>query len=373
MGNICCLYKSNVLIINKNSNKSNKPIKNLHPRIKKIVFSSQFTGNPKLLLDDNLTIETIDLSKKIYYSEELENLPPSLINLYLNHGYNKIIKNFPKSLKILQCSDDFYFINQEKIQNTIKKLKLTRSGALSNIDYSSKSLFLPENLEELHFDYEDYYEPEKEYLEYLIKLFDNLPDNLRVLEIPNFWNFPLKNLPLRLEKLYLGIGFNQELDSLPESIKFINFAEQYEFDKPLNNLPSELEYLNLKFQNKYNHTISNLPNSIKYLELGEYELSIEKLPKQITELHIASQVKFIPVEDDKINTITSSNKLEKKIQYYKLGEIGEYNIKNNILIEIPKNLSKIVYYDGDSTVYQYCKSPNNNLWYYDENKLYILS
>ena len=366
MGNIFYLDKSNILIINTKSNKSNKPIKNVHPRIKKIVFSSQFAGNPKLLLDNNLMIETIDLSKKLYYSEELENLPPKLKNLYLNNGYNKIIKNFPQNLKILHCSDDFYFINQEKIPNTIEKLKLSESSIISNIDYSSKSLFLSENLEELKFNYDDSYEPEKEYLEYLIKLFDNLPDNLKVLVVPNFWNFPLKNLPLRLEKLYLGIEFNQELDSLPESIRFVEFAEQCNFNKPLDNLPSQLEYLNLQFQNKYNNTISNLPNSIKYLELGEYDLIIERLPKQMTELHIASPIQFTPVEYEKINNITPSSNTSKKIQYYKLGKIGKHNIKNNILIEIPKKLSKIVYWD-ELSVHKYYKSSEIDLWYYDEN------
>jgi len=365
MGNIFCLDKSTVLIINTTSN---KPIKNLHPRIKKIKFHPNSKCYPKLLLDDNLTIETIDLSKIFYYTEELENLPPRLENLYLSDVKNKLIKNFPQNLRILECGDEFYFINQTKIPNTIKKLKLTQSGISSDIiiEYSILPTFLPENLEELYFEYEDGYTPEQEYLEFLIKLFDNLPDNLRILKIPNFWNYPLSNLPLTLEKIYLGIEFNQELNSLPESIVFMEFVEQYKFNKSLNDLPSQLEYLNLGFQNKYHHSISNLPNSIKYLELGEYKLCIEKLPTQLVELHIASPVIFIPIVDEKINIIEASNKLEKqdkKIQYYQLEEIGEYNIKNNIFIKIPENLSKIVYWDGDSSVYEFNKSSDNNLWY----------
>jgi hypothetical protein len=105
-GNIICSNKSDELVI---KTKSNKPIKNVSPNIKKIRFHSRCEGNPELILDDNLTIETIDLSKKNFYSEQLENLPPQLENLYLNDWYYKKIINFPKYLKILSCPDYFYY------------------------------------------------------------------------------------------------------------------------------------------------------------------------------------------------------------------------------------------------------------------------
>ncbi len=80
MGNI--LFSDNSEVLNINT-KSDEPIKNLNPKINKILFNSNCTGNPPLILYDNLSVRTIDLSKKYYYREELENLPPKLENLYL--------------------------------------------------------------------------------------------------------------------------------------------------------------------------------------------------------------------------------------------------------------------------------------------------
>lgn len=375
MGNIFYQNKSEILIINTSSN---KPIKNTNINIKKIKFHSRCVGNPHLLLDNNYTVETIDLSHKPLIIQ-LENLPPKLENLYLSCSHSNIVYNFPKYLKILKCSDYFYF-NQiniaNNIQNTLKKLILIQSGSVQCSKYIQESIFFPEDLEELYFNYEDEYEPKQDEFEYLIKIFDNLPQNLKILKLPSFLNIELKNLPLKLEKLYIGIKYNQNLDSLPESVKFIEFVEQMYFNKQLDNLPSQLEYLNLQFQNSYNYTISNLPNSLKILELGEYKLKIDKLPTNLTELRIASPVKFIEYTfdiDDINDMINLQNtqiiqikriKRNKQIKYYKLEEIGDYNIRNNIKIQIPQNLSIIQWWDGSSSVYTYKKSAISDiLWY----------
>ncbi len=351
MGNIFSSNNSEELVITNSI--SNKPIKNLNVRIKKIKIHSDCIGKTQLLLDDNLSVESIDLSSNSFYVESLERLPPKLQILLLNYQYHNKINNFPQNLKELKCTDYFYF-EQSNIPNTLLKLTITQSGITAREDFTFEPVSLPENLEELYFCYEEGYQPEPEYLEQLIKLFENLPRSLKVLQIPSFWNIPLINLPLGLKKLYIEIEFNQFLDLLPESIGYIEFVEQWKFDKPVNNLPSQLEHLNLQFQNKYSHTISNLPNSIKFLELGEYELEIGKLPLELVNLQIASPVKFVEF----VNMETSV-----KTQYYTLSQIGKYNITNNINISIPPNLSTITWWDGEVSVYTYKKCSDNNLWY----------
>lgn len=109
--------KSNMLIINSTSKKSIKILNSAN--IKTVKFLCKCFNHLKLLLDNNLSIETIDLSNKDFYDAKLENLSPMLKNLYLNNEYNKLINNFPQSLTVLECNDDFYFINQTKILSFI--------------------------------------------------------------------------------------------------------------------------------------------------------------------------------------------------------------------------------------------------------------
>ena len=71
------------------------------------------------MLDDNLTVETIDLKHTSLYSESLERLPPNLKNLFLNDMICENILNFPNKIENLKCSDEFYF-RQTNIPNTLK-------------------------------------------------------------------------------------------------------------------------------------------------------------------------------------------------------------------------------------------------------------
>jgi hypothetical protein len=254
----------------------------------------------------------------------------------------------------LYCGDEF-FIRQTNIPNTLKILHINQSSIVPDDNYNLETIILPENLEELYFNFEQDYIPTHIFYQRFIKLIDNLPTKLKILKLPSFWNERLINLPTTLEKLYLGIKYNQSLDFLPESIKHIEFVEFYRFNQPIDNLPYGVEYLNLEFQNKYSHTINNLPNSIKYLELGEYELKIDKLPKELEELQIASIVKFELIENIDSN-------LNSEIKKYKLLYIGNYNVENNINIEIPSNLKKIVWWDCDASVYEYEKNQNDEYW-----------
>lgn len=322
---------------------TNKPIKNLPPKIKNIIFSCKTYDVPEIFLLDNIFVEIINFKER-YYNKSLEFLPPKLKELYLSYGNYTKINNFPQNLEILDCCDEFY-IRQTNIPNTLKKLYICQSSIILNENHNIQSIILPSDLEELYFRYEADYIPNDNFLQYLISLLNNLPPNLKILEVPNFWNLELLNLPTTLEKIYLGVKFNQNLDFLPESIKTITFDEAGVFNKPLDNLPSNVEYLSLPL-NEYLHTISNLPNSIKFLSLGIYKLKIDKLPKKLVELVIGSPVKF---------------EFVKAINKYSLTYIGEYNIKNNIGIEIPKGLKSIDIWNMVANCYEKCKT--DEYWY----------
>ena len=337
-----------------------KTIKNISNKIKIIRLGKKLNG-PKILLDDNFMVETIDLSRVIYYDGTLEHLPPKLINLYLNDSIHKRIENFPQNLKCLQCSDEFYF-RQTNITNRLKKLIIKQSSIYPNDNFIFESINLPIELEELYFDYEDEYKPTIRYSDEFIKLVKNLPMNLKIFKLPSFYDHPLDNLPLCLEKLYIGKHYNHQLDNIPTSIKFIEFVEGMKFNKSLDNLPSQLEYLNLKFENNLFHTISNLPNSIKFLEIGKYELEISKLPKDLITLCIASPIKFNFVKSELKIVLNKNTKDMKNIKYFNMEFVGKYNMKNNIKIEIPQNLSCVTWSDCESSTYTYKKCMENGLW-----------
>lgn len=331
--------------------KNNKPIQNLPSNITKIIFNSNH--KPKILLNDNVNIESIDLSKNYFYDETLEYLPQMLKKLKLPSSYYKKIYNFPSNLEQLYCGDEF-LIHQTNISNTLKILHINQSSIVPDDNYNLEMIILPDNLEELYFYFECDYKPTHIFYQCLINLINNLPTKLKILKLPSFWNAPLINLPIGLEKIYLGIKFNQSLNFLPESIKYIEFAELFKFNQPFDDLPSGVEYLNLQFQNEYFYTINNLPNSIKYLKLGKYKLKIDKLPKELEELHIDSLVEFEPIENINSNA---------KIKKYKLLYIGTYNVKNNIHIEIPQNLKKIVLLNCGVSVCIYEKNQNDEYWF----------
>jgi hypothetical protein len=299
------------------------------------------------------------------YSFETELIKKTNTNINNLNNLKKI-----ESLETLECTDE-YFFRQTNIQKTLKKIIITQSGIILNDNLILEKIILPDflALEELFFDYDNDYELESFYIEYLKELIDNLPPNLKILKLPSFFNYQINNLPTKLEKIYLGIKFNQSLDFLPESIKYIEFVEGMEFTKSIDNLPSQLEYLNLQFQNKCMISLSNLPNSIKYLEIGEYELKIEKLPSELLELIIASPIKFNFVKSEMTKVSNDMKNLQKRINYYKLDLIGIYNIKNKIIIQIPPNLNNITWYNSKSSVYNYKKCLENGLWFEYDNDL----
>lgn len=110
---------------------------------------------------------------------------------------------------------------------------------------------------------------------------DNLPIEIETLYIEedrqyeafatfseNNFNKPLENLPPKLKKLWIcSFQFNQSLDYLPESLKEL-IISSIDFDKELNNLPPGLKTLTIEW-NKYNKPLYNLPQGLDELNISQ--------------------------------------------------------------------------------------------------------
>lgn len=141
---------------------------------------------------------------------------------------------------------------------------------------------------------------------------DNLPDNITHLELPYYYNEPIKKLPKNLKVLILGDYFNQILE-LPESLeeficsKFSRFNQAIiyppntkiiklgmYFNKNIDNLPFSLE--NLVIDSKFfNHSISNLPFNLKQLTIKNLKninnnINFDYLPISLIDLFISYEI-----------------------------------------------------------------------------------
>jgi len=161
--------------------------------------------------------------------------------------------------------------------------ELFKKVSTINFDYYSKEIKrkLPNNVKKISFECMVNYD-----------LCAILPDYLEELEIFNHANFPTNNLPKTLKSISFGSYYNQELDSLPDSIEEIYFQAIPEpylcFNKPINNLPKKLKKLQLSYD--FNQPIDNLPQSLEVLSL-KYEFSqpLDFLPNNLKVLCIESK------------------------------------------------------------------------------------
>lgn len=363
MGNIL----SDSLVINI---KSNNPINNISKNIKKLKICTNHFYDPKISIENsNVEFLVIDHSKSIdtnniEINKLLNKLPNSLKILHLDENYMFPMHTFPPNIIELKINADIFVLSKKYIPNTLQKLQLYGIPPFI-IDF-------PSDLEVLIFSYNKikieitevdltdkfYIDLTKKQIDKIHKLLDNLPEKLKTLKIPKYWNYPLDNLPHRLTKLILNEDFNIPLNFLPESLKYLEFSPESVYSQPLDNLPRGLEYLNLQFSNEYKYPIENFPDSIKYLKIGDHQLNIKKLPKSLKKLLICGPVSFDEVDFDDFN------KTNKK--YYKIMYIGQFNVNNKIQIEIPNSLSEISWYNVKiKNICNYIKIPNTEVWIED--------
>jgi len=152
-------------------------------------------------------------------------------------------------------------------------------------------------------------------------------DNPEVISFKRTFNSKLDSTLINTLSKYSYVMFdqcfNQNIDSLPDNIRFLELGA--EFNQKVNKWPKSLETLRFSAWDyfsdgycKFNHKLEGLPN-IKHLKLGTfYNHPIDDLPDSIETLYIerSSHLEH-PI-----------NKLPKNLKRIHLGRYGRYNKLN---------------------------------------------
>ena len=133
------------------------------------------------------------------------------------------------------------------------------------------------------------------------KTVDLLPQTITHLVFGYKFNKSINNLPLKIIYLILGEKFSQSVDYLPSSIELIIFECINNNMILFDNLPTNIKSLNIKsFQFEINFDV--LPNSIETIFLPiKYDKKINKLPKNIKTIECSINYPYLLEFNKKIN------------------------------------------------------------------------
>jgi hypothetical protein len=156
---------------------------------------------------------------------------------------------------------------------------------------------------------------------------DSLPSTLKHLEFHTDTDFsqPIDNLPQGLKTLIMGLSFIQLVDNLPDSLENLTLIGS--FNNPIDNLPSGLKTLVLgEF---FNQSIENLPKGLKKLVLSNnFAKPIDNLPPNLIYLQF----------ENNNNWIGNLNNLPDSIEFLFL-DINSFNYsKEPVLKYLPKSI-----------------------------------
>ncbi len=203
--------------------------------------------------------------------------PANLKKLVVNGNPSAPINNFPTNLEILEINDYDYPLN-----NLPANLNSLIIFSQFNHHFNQPLENLPANLKKLQF-----IKNENGY-DYPI---DNLPEGLEILDIRvDFSNKFILKLPQSLLKLYISGGDdNIIINELPQNIKVLTFAINFEYHSLLPKLPEGLIVLNFYDNDNYvdelpENFIDYLPKSLRYLFFdhnSNFDYQIDNLPKSL--------------------------------------------------------------------------------------------
>lgn len=166
-------------------------------------FNEFFVSNFKLINYSDIipnNIENIEFG--LWFNNNVNNLPISLVKIYFNVDFNKKNNNLPINLiSLIYCESYNKNTNNCPSNLTFLLFNFTFNRNLNNLPYSLKCL----NINYCDFN----------------KNVDKLPSNLIELFLTNKFNKNIENLPNKLIKLNLGKSFNQPIDFLPESLQIL--------------------------------------------------------------------------------------------------------------------------------------------------------
>jgi hypothetical protein len=126
---------------------------------------------------------------KYYFNQAVINLPPNLTHLTFGYYFNQEVINLPPNLTHLTFG---YYFNQEvDIPFSVKYLKLNCNNQ---------------------------------------NIIDYLPDSIEELELENYFNLELNNLPSSLKKLTFNkySFYDKELNCLSKKLELLQLSKRYE-------------------------------------------------------------------------------------------------------------------------------------------------
>ena len=223
--------------------KFNQPVDNLPESLTHLKFGDFFNQQFDISDEDSPTGKSSILPNSLrylefgeYFNQPVDNLPNSLTHLTFGINFNQPVDNIPESLTHLiftECS-----IFNQPIDNLPESLTLLTFGIYSNFDQPV----------------------------------DNLPQSLTHLKFGGKFNQPVDNLSNSLTHLKFGKNFNQPINKLPNSLTHLKFDKYSIFNQPVD----------ISDEDSPTGKSSILPNSLTHLELGkEFNQRINKLPTSL--------------------------------------------------------------------------------------------
>lgn len=109
---------------------------------------------------------------------------------------------------------------------------------------------------------------------------NTLPATVKSIEFGEYYNAPI-DVPSTVQKLSFGWCFNQSIDNLPSELTHLTLG--CSFNKTVDRLPSSLTHLT--FGNRFNQAVDHLPQGLIYLSLGyDFAQKVDRLPPKLTHL-----------------------------------------------------------------------------------------
>ncbi|ARF08578.1 FNIP repeat protein [Catovirus CTV1] len=238
-------------------NRFNQPVTKWPTRMKKLVLGRDYN---QILNNLPNSLQEIDLGSS--FNDSIDCLPDSVLSIILGSSFNQIINKWPKSVTKVK----FSYLNSNLIKEWADSI--THLEVFSLFGGLNK---WPKNL--THFKIGSGFKGK----------ITNFPESITNLHIGDMCDHYIDNWPQNLELLILGDMFNQNIDNLPESVVDIKLGRN--FSTKINKWPKGLTKLYVN--GIYNHSLADLPSTVTHIVLENTNL-IDTLPDTVTNLTIIS-------------------------------------------------------------------------------------
>ncbi|KAM9995560.1 hypothetical protein ACTFIY_001751 [Dictyostelium cf. discoideum] len=259
-------FKSNIFNNNKNNNnKNNSSIEILKIKSHSLLIELNSIPNSVKKLDID-----VDLLHPLY--EHM--LPKSLKSLNIRvfvESFKFLKGSLPDGLEELNCIDrGLDNLEVGLLPTTLKSLSFNSINK-HGFNKTIKEGFFPKNLKYLNLGY--FNQQIQPIVSSSIEFTNNsLPNSLKYLNFGEVYNKPIlpNSLPITLKKLIFSPFFNQKLmnNSFPLNLVFLEFGNNFNNQIPIGVLPKSLKVL--IFGNRFNQILlsGSLPSSITHLIFG---------------------------------------------------------------------------------------------------------